>query len=469
MLTIYNTLTRKKEKFIPLHDKRVTFYHCGPTVYWTQHLGNMRANMAADVVVRTLEYLGYTVKLVRNYTDVGHLTSDQDEGEDKLDKGARRDHTTPQAVADKYIDTFNHDLDLLNVRLPDIRPRASEQIKEIQAMVADLLTKGFAYETDLAVYFDVTKAKEYNRLSRQKMDSNISEAGKGTVHDPSKRHPADFALWFFKAGTHKNALQTWPSPFHSILVQDGEGFPGWHIECSVMSQKYLGDTIDLHLGGVEHIPVHHTNEIAQSEAATGKPFVKYWLHNEHLIVNGGKMAKSAGTSYTLHDVIDKGFDPLAFRYLCLGAQYRSKINFTWEALKASQNAYENLLAITASLGEPKIGCAEFEQRFSDALSDDFNSPKGLAIVWDLLKSDYPSSAKKASLLKFDEILGLKLAEVRPIIIPDEINKLAEQREIARRNKDWTGADKIRAVCAQMGYDIEDTPSGPIVKRRKKSK
>ncbi|MFA5051666.1 MAG: cysteine--tRNA ligase [Patescibacteria group bacterium] len=463
-LTLYNTLARKKVGFKPLHDKRVAFYHCGPTVYWTQHLGNMRANMAADVIVRTLEYLGYKVKMTRNYTDVGHLTSDQDEGEDKLDKGAKREHVSPQAVADKYIRQFDRDLELLNIRLPDYRPRASEQIKEIHAMVTDLLKKGYAYETDLAVYFDVTKAKDYNRLSRQKMDANITEAGKGTVHDPSKRHPSDFALWFFKAGTHKNALQTWPSPFHSVLAQNGEGFPGWHIECSVMSQKFLGDTIDLHMGGVEHIPVHHTNEIAQSEAATGKPFVRYWLHNEHLMVEGGKMAKSDGTSYTLQDIIDKGFKPLAFRYLCLGAHYRSKINFTWEAMRAAQNAYDNLLVIAANLGQPKIGCAEFEQKFADALSDDFNVPKGLAIVWNLLKSDNPQAAKKASLLKFDEVLGLKLADAKPIVIPEEIKALVTEREQARKEKNWAKSDELREQISKTGFKVDDTPAGPVVKK-----
>ncbi len=465
MLRIFNTISRKKEDFKPLHDRRVTFYHCGPTVYWTQHLGNMRANIAADVVVRTLEYLGYKVKLVRNYTDVGHLTSDQDEGEDKLEKGARREHTTPQAIAQKYIDIFNHDLDLLNVRLPDVRPRASEQIDEIQAMVTDLLKKGYAYETDLAVYFDVTKAKNYHQLSRQKSDANINEAGKGTVHDPSKRHPADFALWFFKAGTHKNALQTWPSPFHSVLVHDGEGFPGWHIECSVMSQKYLGDTLDLHMGGVEHIPVHHTNEIAQSEAATGKPFVRYWLHNEHLTVDGGKMAKSEGTSYTLQDISEKGFAPLAFRYFCLGAQYRSKINFTWDALKGAQNAYENLLAITANLGEPaQKGCEKFEQAFNDALTDDFNSAKALSVVWDMLRSDNPPAEKKASLLKFDEVLGLKLADAKPIVVPDEIKSLVAERELARKEKNWAKSDELRDQITKLGYKVEDTAAGPVVKK-----
>lgn len=465
MLKIFNTLTRTKEEFKPLHDKRVAFYHCGPTVYWTQHLGNMRANIAADVVVRTLEYLGYKVRMARNYTDVGHLTSDQDEGEDKLDKGAHREHTTPQAIADKYIKQYDRDLELLNVRIPDYRPRASDQIKEIQAMVTALLGKGYAYETDLAVYFDVTKAKNYHQLSRQKMDANISEAGKGTVHDQSKRHPSDFALWFFKAGAHKNALQTWPSPFHSILVKDGEGFPGWHIECSVMSQKFLGDTLDLHMGGVEHIPVHHTNEIAQSEAATGKQFVKYWLHNEHLTVDGGKMAKSEGTSYTLHDVIDKGFDPLAFRYFCLGAQYRSKINFTWDALKASQTAYENLLAISANLGEPgKKGSEKFERAFTDALADDFNSAKALSVVWDLLRSDEPAAAKKASLLKFDKVLGLKLAEAKPIAVPEKITKLVAERELARKEKNWARSDELRDQISKAGFRVEDTTAGPVVKK-----
>src|SRR4030042_2920350 len=351
MLKLYNTLNSKREEIKPLKDKKVNMYYCGPTVYWTQHIGNLRVMFCADLVVRVLKYLGYKVKFVRNYTDVGHLTSDEDLGEDKMEKGAKREGLKPQQIADKYIKIYEQDTAKLNLGEPNVKPRATKYIKEMIKIVQVLLDKGFAYTTDLAVYFDVTKAQNYNQLSGQNLDEQIKGAGTGEVEDPQKKHPADFALWFFKAGRHQNALQTWTSPFKSPLVEKGQGFPGWHIECSAMSKKNLGNTFDIHMGGIEHIPVHHTNEIAQSESANGVKFVNYWLHNEHLTVNSGKMAKSEGTSFSLQEVEDKGFQPLVLRYFFLQAQYRSKQNFTWESLQASQTGLERIYSQVIDLGK----------------------------------------------------------------------------------------------------------------------
>ena len=296
-MKLFNTLSRSKEEFIPISQGRVLFYHCGPTVYWTQHIGNLRGMMMGDLLRRSLEFCGYVVKHVRNYTDVGHLTSDSDTGEDKMEKGAKREGMTPEKIAKKYIDIFESDTKALNLLEPTFKPRATEYIAQMIDIISVLLEKGFAYTTDLAVYFDVTKFSTYTQLSHQQMDKIQEGAGKADVSDPRKIHAADFALWFFKAGVHSNALQVWKSPFQSLLVRDGVGFPGWHIECSAMSKALLGTTIDIHLGGVEHIPVHHTNEIAQSEGASGAPFVHYWLHNEHLLAGDKKMAKSEGTGF----------------------------------------------------------------------------------------------------------------------------------------------------------------------------
>lgn len=478
MLKLYNTLTKKKEEFKPIKGKQVGFYQCGPTVYWTQHIGNLRAFVLADVIVRALEYLGYQVLLVRNYTDVGHLTGDNegnaDTGEDRMAKGAKREGKTPHEIAKKYIGIFERDTNALNLKVPNIKPKATDHIQEMITMVQTLLAKGFAYTTDLAVYFDVSKAKDYTKLSGQVLKNNISGAGAGAVKDTHKKNPADFALWFFKAGAHSHALQTWPSPFKSKLVANGEGFPGWHIECSAMSIKYLGATLDIHMGGIEHVPVHHTNEIAQSESATGKTFANYWLHNEHLLIDGGKMAKSQGTAYSLAEIIDKGFNPLALRYFFLNAQYRSKQNFTWEAIQGAQNSLDNLHKYVAELKSQKANFLtsffkknkpnEFEQKFRAALEDDFNIPQALAVMWDLIKSDLPSSVRKASLLKFDQVLGLRLDKIKKeLIIPAEIQKLVDQREQARKDKDFAQADKLRKQIEAAGFSLEDTPQGAKIK------
>lgn len=551
MLKIYNTLTRKKEEFKPIEDKKVRFYQCGPTVYWIQHLGNMRAMVLADLIRRSLVYLGYEVNFVRNYTDVGHLISDEDTGEDKMERAARNmlyykcynchkivpsflsisresfktvtlidnkyrcplcgkwntlpdkssyfyqepKAKTPQEIAEKYIKVFEDDIHDLNVADPDLKPRATENILEIIDMVKILLEKGYAYATDLAIYFDVAKAKDYTRLSGQILEKNLAQAGKGEVEDPEKRNPADFAVWFFKAGVHKNALQTWPSPFQSPLVKKGQGFPGWHIECSAMSKKYLGNTLDLHMGGIDHIPVHHTNEIAQSEAANGVKFVNYWLHNEHLIAKSERISKSAGIEkagdappeYCLGTLKEKGYDPLALRYFFLTSHYRSKQNFTWEALKSAETSLNKLRDKISNfksirqaqdklqISKEKEGIdgkkGEEEKRYRDkfisAIEDDLNIPQALAIMWEIIKSDLSENEKLNLIFNFDKVFGLGLESVKKeeIIIPDEVKELIDEREDARKKKDWVKSDELRKKIFKMGFVVEDTSGGAVVRKK----
>lgn len=452
-----NTLSKRKELFIPIIPNKVKLYQCGPTVYWTQHIGNMRAVVITDLLVRTFSYAGYDVSFTRNYTDVGHLTSDEDLGEDKMAKGAKREGKTPDEIAQKYINIFEKDVTALNARAPFAKPRATEYIDEMIEMVRILLEKGFAYKTPLAIYFDVSKAKEYTRLSGQILEHNIEDAGKGSVSDPEKKHPEDFSLWFFKAGAHEKALQTWQNPF-----DEKEGFPGWHLECSAMIKKILGTTIDIHMGGIEHIPVHHTNEIAQSESANDAPLARYWLHYEHLLVDGKKMSKSEGTSYSLADLREKGFDPLALRYFFLNSHYRSKQNFTWEALEGAKTALRRL---QSSLGADEGGTIneEYRARFIKHLTDDLDTPRALALVWELIKDQSVSiSDKTATLLDFDRVLGLNLVPQKEESVPAEIEALAHSRDKARENKDWATSDEIRDKIKSLGWDILDTPDGQKV-------
>lgn len=452
-----NTLSRKKELFTPLAPGKVKLYQCGPTVYWTQHIGNMRAVVITDLLVRTFSYVGYNVSFTRNYTDVGHLTSDEDEGEDKMAKGAKREGKTPDEIAQKYIDIFEQDVAALNARPPYAKPRATEYIDEMIDMVSILLEKGFAYKTPLAIYFDVSKAKDYTRLSGQILEHNIEEAGKGTVTDPEKKHPEDFSLWFFKAGAHEKALQTWKNPF-----DEKEGFPGWHLECSSMIKKILGTTIDIHMGGIEHIPVHHTNEIAQSESANDAPLSRYWLHYEHLLVDGKKMSKSEGTSYSLADIREKGFDPLALRYFLLNSHYRSKQNFTWEALEGAQTALRRL---QASLGADEGGTVneEYKTRFIKHITDDLDTPRALALVWEIVKDASLSSADKtATLMDFDRVLGLGLTPHKEETVPENVAELVNVREQARQAKNWAESDRLRDEIKALGWDVLDTSEGPKV-------
>lgn len=478
MLRIYNTLTRKKEEFKPITPGKVLFYQCGPTVYWTQHIGNLRAMTMADLIRRSLQYLGHEVTFVRNYTDVGHLTSDQDEGEDKMDKGARAEGKTPLEVAQKYIGIFENDTKALNILEPTYKPRATEYIEKMREMVQILLDKGFAYITSKAIYFDVSKAKDYTRLSGQKFEQNIIGAGSGDVSDQGKKHPADFALWFFKTGIHANALQTWPfdfaqgkdSPRGEGLSTGGRGFPGWHIECSAMIKSLLGDTIDIHMGGVEHIPVHHTNEIAQSESANGVTLANYWLHNEHLTVNGGKMAKSEGTGFALGELIEKGYDPLSLRYFFLQAHYRSKQNFTFEGLDAAATAYRRLQSTFGGLQQGKgvsmvvvekeSRRVEFQNKFREALEDNFNIPQALALGWEVVKSSLGTEDKRDLLIEFDQVLGLGLGKVIQVVqVEQVVQEMVMKREEARSVGNYQEADRLRGEIEKSGYVVKDTPQG----------
>jgi cysteinyl-tRNA synthetase len=501
---LYNTLTRKKEEFRPIIDGEVLFYQCGPTVYWTQHIGNLRAAVLGDIIRRVFEYDGYNVKYVKNYTDVGHLTSDSDTGEDKMEKGVKRENLSPQEIAQKYIKIYEDDIKELNILPPTVAPLATENIPEMQAMIKILLEKGFAYSTPLAIYFDVSKFPNYTALSGQNLDKNMAGEGSGEVSDSEKKNPHDFALWFFRAGVHANALQYWPSKFSSPLVENGNGFPGWHIECSAMSKKYLGDTLDVHMGGIEHIPVHHTNEIAQSESANGVKYVNYWLHNEHLLVNNEKMAKSAGTGFTLAEVKAKGFSPLALRYYFLSANYRSKQNFTWEAMQAAQNGLDNLYnqicrnaisCVPAGEQDKKLNArycvptcsvinVDLKNKFLATINDDFNTPAALAILQEVLKSNLSAEDKLATILDFDKVFGLDFAEVKPTLsinvtsqatitgtarikndIPEEIIKIIIEREKAREEKKWVESDRLRAEIEVKGFFVEDTKDGMKISKK----
>ncbi|MCX6702510.1 MAG: cysteine--tRNA ligase [Candidatus Wolfebacteria bacterium] len=458
MLKLYNTLSRKKEIFKPLKPKNIGLYTCGPTVYNYAHIGNLRTYVFEDVLERVLSANGYKVKRVMNITDVGHLTSDADSGEDKIDREAKVSKKTPAEIAQFYTKVFFDDLKKLDIKIPGIIAPATDYVPDQIKLAEQLFKKGYAYETPQALYFDVSKFKNYGRLSGKSLKQKITAARKEVVEDPGKRNPADFALWFKTAGRFKNHLQRWPSPW-------GEGFPGWHIECSAISRKFLGQPFDIHTGGVDHIGTHHENEIAQSEAAFGKPLAKYWLHGEHLSVNGGKMSKSLGNFYTLQDIIDKNFDPLAFRYLVLTSHYRSKLNFTMESLKAADNALNNLRNFLSAGENKKIRAdkkitGKFEEGFLAAINDDLNTPRALAIVWEIIKNrKTPFSAKKRLILGFDKILGLSLKTAKTAKIPAKIEEIAKEREELRRNKQFIKADALRKEMERLGYVIEDTAYG----------
>lgn len=475
-IKLFNTAGKQLQSLHPVTPGVINFYHCGPTVYWNQHIGNFRGMTEADLMRRALTYLGYQVNYVRNYTDVGHLTGDNigdaDSGEDRMEKAVRREHLTPDAIADKYIAQFEADGAALNLLPPTITPRATHYVEQMQELVAELLAKSFAYTTDLAVYFDVSKAVDYTRLSGQKLELNQVGAGHGDIADSGKRHAQDFALWFFKTGAHAGALQTWESPFLSAVVENGRGFPGWHIECSAMAKAELGVTLDIHMGGVEHIPIHHTNEIAQSESANGQPYVNYWLHNEHLTVDGKKMSKSEGTSFLVADIAARGFSPLALRYFYLGAHYRSKQNFTWEALAGAATALERLQKQLTSLQQEAVNTPLqvpelYRLRFVEAIANDFNFPAALAVIWELLRSEVPAAEKLGGVLEFDQVLGLKLSEslaegnasAVSLSADDEtvLVQLQAQRTAARAAGDYATADALRAeIAARFGVEVKDT-------------
>src|SRR3989338_7908776 len=467
-MKLYNTAFRKIEEFKPLNPPNVTFYTCGPTVYDYTHIGHLRTYVNNDVLKRTLVFLGYKVKHVMNITDVGHLTGDSDEGEDKMEKGAVKTGATVWELARVYTDYFISSIDAMNIIRPDVFSNATAHIPEFIEMIKVLESKGFTYETDEALYFDVSKFPNYGKLSGQKLEDKMARV-RGEVHlDAKKRNPADFALWFKAAGRFKDHIMRWPSAW-------GEGFPGWHIECSAMCMKYLGETVDIHAGGIDHIPVHHENEIAQSEAATGKPFVRYWFHNDFLLVDGQKMSKSLNNFYTIDDLKNSKIGPMALRLLFLQTHYRQQMNFTWEAVQAAQLAYRNLQdQITAlrqqkertSLSEDKLSKVDdFRKRFVDATSSDLQIPQALAIMWELLKSNVPSPDKLDLVLDFDQVLGLELVNVKKEQLPQNILELQEKINEARKEKNFEMSDKYRKELEDQGFIVEDTSSGTIVKKK----
>ena len=460
MLKLFNSLSRKIEEFQPIKPNQVGFYICGPTVYNDAHIGNLRTMLMADILRRALEYNGFQVNEVMNITDVGHLTSDNDTGEDKMEKNAKNEADV-LAIAKKYTDNFLNDLGALNIELPSKMPKASEHVPEQIEMIKTLIAKGFAYESDEAVYFDVAKFPQYNKLVGQNLDDMKLGARQEVVKDPKKKNPVDFVLWFKAVGRYQNHILKWPSPWQ-------EGFPGWHIECSAMSRKYLGDNFDIHAAGIDLKFPHNTNETAQSESANGKPFANYWIHGEHLLINEGRMGKSEGNFITMQTLVEKKFNPLAFRYLVLTTHYRSKLNFTWESLAAAQNALNNLYQEVSSFAEPKVGCAQFEQNFLEAVNNDLDTPKALAILWDLIKTgEFPTSAKAQTLFKFDQIFGLKIKETWELAkkIPESVKKLIDERESARTAKDFTKSDDLRKQIETAGFFLEDTVDGYKLKKK----
>ncbi len=453
---LYNTLSRKKEEFKPIKDNQVGLYTCGPTVYNYAHIGNLRTYIFEDVLKRVLIYNGYKVKHVMNVTDVGHLTGDRDMGEDKLEQSAKKEKKSAWQLAEFYWAAFRQDMKKLNLLEPDIWCKATDNIKVQIEMVKKLEARGYSYKTTDGIYFDTSKFKDYTKLSHQKLDA--LQEGARVEKNEEKKNPTDFALWKFSPKDEQRQME-WDSPW-------GIGFPGWHIECAAMSLNELKDQLDIHCGGIDHIDVHHTNEIAQSEAATGKKFFNFWIHGEFLNIAGGKkMAKSKENFLTLENaLIKKGLNPLAYRYAACLVHYRKPMDFSQQSMVAAQNALNNLYSIIKDQLRVNRGLRvdkDYKKKFLEAINDDLNMPEALAVVWQLLKSDLADEAKKGTLLDFDKVLGLDLDKIKVerIIVPAEVKKLAEARQAARQNKDWQKADELRKKIREKGFTIDDKTEG----------
>ena len=457
MLKIYNTLTRKKETFKPINPKEVGVYSCGPTVYWYQHIGNLRTYIFSDLLKRTLLFNDYKVKHVMNVTDVGHLTSDADTGEDKMEKAVAKEGKTAQEIADFYLKVFRDDLKKLGILEPSIWCKATEHIKEQIELIKKLEKKGYTYKTSDGIYFDSNKFKGYGKLAKLKKEG--IKAGK-RISLGEKKNKTDFALWKFSEEPRKRQQEWNPKDFGANFPI---GFPGWHLECSAMSMKYLGESFDIHTGGQDHIQIHHTNEIAQSEAATGKKFVNYWMHAAWLLFKGEKVSKSSGGLYTIIQLEEQGYNPLEYRYLCLTTNYRKPLNFSIEKLKSSQESYKRLKNIISEIIDDKQVNEKYLKEFEKAIDDDLNIPKALQIIWNLVR-DEKAEGKLATIKKMDEVLGLDLLKKEKIAVSKEIQNLVEQREAARKNKDWKKSDEIRNKIKSLGYLIEDTDNGSKISK-----
>ena len=460
-ILLTNTLTRKKEKFVPISSKKVRIYSCGPTVYRDIHIGNLRTYLAADILKRVLLFNGYKVQQIKNITDVGHMRTDEaGQVTDPVIAEALKEGKKPEEIAAEYTKRFFEDEKKINILPADACPLATDHVKEMIELTKKLVEKGYAYETDDNVYFDVKKFAKYGQLSGNTLEKTNKLLDAVRVSsETDKKDSVDFALW--KKAESGRSMK-WDSPW-------GEGFPGWHIECSAMSMKYLGSSFDIHTGGEDNVFPHHEDEIAQSEAVTGKKVVNYWIHAGFLLVDGKKMARREGNVYTISEIEKRGFKPLAFRYLALTAHYRSRLNFTWNSLEAAQNSLNNLYReVTgyASADKPKIGCAEYEQKFLGAVNGDMDMPAALAVVQELVKSNYPAGAKLASLYKFDKVLGLDLEKVasEAAEIPEEVEKLVDEREKLRGRGDFTKADELRKKIREEGYEVVDEETGSGLKK-----
>ncbi len=461
-LYFYNTLTKQKEKFEPLDSKEVRIYSCGPTVYKDATIGNMRTNIFQDVLRRVLRYNGYKIKHVMNITDVGHLVSDGDEGEDKMLKSAREEHKTPLEIAEHYTKLFFDDLKALNVETPEVVCKATDHINEMLEYVRELIKNGYAYETSTAVYFDISKLDKYPVLSNLNLEEQ--KAGARVEVDKEKKNPYDFALWIKAPENH---LMKWDSEF-------GPSYPGWHIECSAMGRKYLGEQFDIHTGGIDLIPTHHENEIAQSKGATGKIPARYWMHGEYLLINGGKMSKSLGNVYLVKDIKEKGYEPLAYRLFSYSCNYRNKLNFTWEGIESAQKSLERLRGSykahfngADNLDEKdREKLVKIEENFHKAINDDLNMPLAMSYVWEAARFEKKSPEVAKMLAKFDTILGIDIdKQEEQKEIPQEISELLEQRRKARENKDWAKSDEIRDLISEKGYIVKDTKNGQEISKK----
>ena len=464
MIKLYNTLTKQKSDFIPLNGNEVRIYSCGPTVYGYAHIGNFRAYTFVDNLRRTLEYNGYTLKHVMNITDVGHLESDADEGEDKMEKAAKKENKDPYEIAKFYTDAFFKDMGRLNIERPEIIAKATDHIEDMLEFAKEIVRNGFGYETSKGIYFDISKLDKYPVLSNRKVEDQI--AGARVDVDPEKRNPYDFAIWIKAPENH---IMKWNSPW-------GLSYPGWHLECSAMSRKYLGEVFDIHTGGVDHIPTHHENEIAQSKGAFGKIPAKVWMHVEFLQVDGGKMSKSLGNVYTLDQLQEKGIEPLAYKLFCYTAHYRTKLNFTFEGALASQKALNRLRESyikhknsEENIEESKI--EEYKERFLEAINDDLNFPLAMSIIWEIARNERQSKKIAELLLQFDKVLGLDLKNSekhienqKNIDLPEEITELLEKRKQARNEKNWDLSDKLREELIEKGYIVKDTKTGMTIEK-----
>ena len=455
-IQLYNTLSHSKEEFKPINKEEIRIYSCGPTVYSFAHIGNLRTYVFVDNLRRVLKYNGYNLKHVMNITDVGHLTSDADTGEDKMEKAARKEGKNPYEIAEYYTKYFMEDMKKLDIDMPNIISKATDNIPEMLEMVKEILKNGYAYETSKGIYFDVSKLDKYPVLSNNSVDGQ--EAGARIEVDKEKRNPYDFAIWIKAPENH---MMKWESPW-------GLSYPGWHLECSAIGRKFLGEHFDIHTGGVDHIPIHHENEIAQSKGATGQIPANYWMHSEFLLIDGGKMSKSLGNIYTLKTLEDNGIEPLAFKLFCFSAHYRNKLNFTFDGVKAQVKALERLrdgykkhLEGNKEVEEEKI--KEYENRFHEAINDDLNMPLAMGVVWEVIREEKKSKKYAELIEKFDEVLGLDLKNYqnyqKEIEIPENIKELIEKRNQARKEKNWEESDKIRDEIQKLGYNIKDTKEG----------